>query len=118
MVPSPTPYVLKCFTSSAGIPRCLPSPPLAHRRVGSGGVASLEPVSLAPLSPVTQWVTSYPYKVPFSVGRRARMGVEVGLGQAMLGQVLCVLSCLAVPRVRGNPRKGHVTTLGLSFPVV
>lgn len=78
----------------------------------------LEPVSLAPLSPVTQWVTSYPHKVSFSVGRRARMGVEVELGQAMLGQVLHALICLAVPRVRGDPRKGHVATLGLSFPIV
>jgi hypothetical protein len=46
------------------------------------------------------------------------MGVEVELGQAMLGQVLHALICLAVPRVRGDPRKGHVATLGLSFPIV
>lgn len=92
----PTPHVLKCRNSK--VP---PQPSFGMERGGVwwwyGQPRRLEPVSLAPLSPETQWVTSYPHKVPFSVGRRARMGVEVGLGQAMLGQVLRVLSCRAVP---------------------
>jgi hypothetical protein len=50
--------------------------------VCGGGVASPEPLSPAPLSPVTQWVAFCPHKVPFSVGKRARAGVEAEPDQA------------------------------------
>lgn len=74
-----------------GIPGSLPPAPLqpASSAQGGGGVwiccghaRRPEPLSPAPLSPVTQWVAFCPHKVPFTVGRRARAGVEAGLDQA------------------------------------
>lgn len=44
------------------------------------------------------------------------MRVEVGIGQAMLGQVMSVLSCLAVPRVRGKPQERSRGHSGPQFP--
>lgn len=63
-----------------------PSPPLAQGGCGvwwwCGRPRRREPLSPAPLSHVTQWMAFCFYKVPFSIRRRVRKGVEVEPRQA------------------------------------
>lgn len=100
--------------AARGFQGASPSPAL-H---GEGGCVGLlwpgrrpEPLSVVPLSPVTQWVVFCPHKVPFSVGRRARAGWRLGLARPSS-------ECPQLPRcvpARGNPGKGSCRPPGLSF---